>query len=220
MSLLGTRVDKQPNLQVTFADHSPGNPRAACFPVSPPHDVRVTFSGAAQLMIWRLALRRRPCSATCVVFSEPLRTGILSLFIRQIRQPTQATATCLAFCCWILNGYRSSYRRLVRLKRASWFVMWPRPGSKSAPPAAETLYAMPLHSAVEPSLEQMQGAFVDLHDSATGFHIRPELFLLDLHERISSAGQLRALAFLLVCANTCACAMGIVGGLRERRATS
>jgi hypothetical protein len=34
-----------------------------------------------------------------------------------------------------------------------------------------------------------------LHTRATGFRFKHELFLLNLHERISSAAQLRALAF-------------------------
>ena len=61
--------------------------------------------------------------------------------------------------------------------------------------AAETSYAVLLHSAGQLSPEQLQAAFLELHDRATGIRFSPELFLLDLHERINAASRLRALTF-------------------------
>jgi len=196
MSLLGIRVDKQPNLQVTLADQSLRNPRAACFPVGPPQDVRVMFSRrrsaydlAGSLHAAGLAQQHAWCSMTLAdrhpefVYSPDSATntsyGHLFSFLLLDPKWVQEFLSPIS---------ETQAKELVRDVAAVLVLRVRRL-------AAETLYAMLLHSAVEPSLEQLQGAFVDLHDNATAFHIRPALFLLDLHERISSASQLRALAF-------------------------
>jgi len=194
--LLGIRVDRQPNIQISVLSPALRDRQSACFAVNPPGDVRLVFSarpGAAgfdrSLYTAGVGQQHAWCSKTLAdkhpefIFSaDPATTeayGWLFSFLlldpkwtQQFLAPiSEAQARELAADVTAVLALR--IRRLI----------------------AESSYAMLLHAAGQPSLEQLQSAFVDLQNRATAFHFSPELFLLNLHERFSSAAHLRALVF-------------------------
>lgn len=193
---LGIRVDKQPNLQMVCVTRSPRDRLAACFSVHPPHDVRLVFHSrkgawdfaaslraAAQAQLHAWSSKNLAADHPEFIYAQDLATregygylfSLLMLdpkWIFQFLQPvSEAQASELARDVTALLALQ--VRQL----------------------AAETLYAMLLHSVASPSPDHLQAAYVDLNDRATAFHVSPELFLLNLHEGINSAGRLRALAF-------------------------
>lgn len=196
MNGLGIRVDKQPNLQIVFASAASQSRDSSCFSIKPPDDVRMVFSphsrahdfagnlhaaGQAQQQAWssKNLARRHPEFSYAPDRATNLSWGYLfslllldSQWLQQSFPPlSQAQAGELTRDQAAILTLR--IRRLI----------------------AETSYAILLHSGRSSSSEGLQAAFAELHDHATGFHFRPELFLLNLHERIDSAAQLRALAF-------------------------
>lgn len=196
MKGLGIRVDKQPNIQIAFANPLPKSRSAACFPVKPPHDVRLVFSPCSRAYDYARSLHAASLAQQYAWCSETLAESHPEF----IYSPDSATR----------EGYASLFRLL--LLDSKWIQEFLPPLSETQARevtrdvtalltlrvrrlAAETSYAILLHSANPSSPEQLQSAFVDMHGRATGFHFRPESFLVDLHERIDSAAQLRALAF-------------------------
>ena len=68
MKGLGIRVDKQPNIQMDIETRSARNSVAACFPVNPPDDVRLSASprdGAADFLGFCNRLGRAQHHAWC-----------------------------------------------------------------------------------------------------------------------------------------------------------
>jgi hypothetical protein len=193
---LGIRVDKQPHIQIICGTRSPRNRLAGCFPVDPPHDVRLVFSprkgtwdfsaslrAAAQAQHNGWSSKNLAADHPEFIYAQDLATkeGYGYLFslllldpkwILQFLQPiTEAQASELARDVTALLALH--VRQLV----------------------AETQYAMLLHAPAPPSPDHLKAAYVDSYDQATAFHVSPELYLLDLHERFHPASRLRALAF-------------------------
>ena len=186
---LGIRLDRLPNLKIDTAGKT-----AACFPINPPKDVRfaapqrdgalVDFlqqAGKAQQHSWcskDLAKRHpefvySPDNATSEGFGYLF--GYLPLDPRWL----------LEFLPDVNNVRAAEIARDLALHltlHARWL-------------AGDVLYGAMLHQTPQLSPEQLQSAYVDFRERATSFHARPELFLLDLHEKLESMGRLRALAF-------------------------
>jgi hypothetical protein len=196
MNGLGIRVDKQPNIQTARAQDSRSAQSAECFPVNPPGDVRLVCSPglgtndlSASLHAAGLAQQHAWCSKNLAevhpefVYSSDSATndGYGYLFRLLLLEPG-----------WIKELFQpiseAQARMLVR-DLASLLVLRVRRL------AAETSYAILLHSEAQPSPEQLQIAFVDLHERATGFRFRPEFFLLNLPQRNNAASRLRSLSF-------------------------
>ncbi len=178
---LGIRLDKQPNIKIdTQKPRSARGPAAACFPVSPPDDVRLAIAlqdgpflgwlhqaGKAQHHAWcsRDLAKRHPE----FVYSADSATteGYAFLFSYLPLDPKWL----LEFLPNINVGGAAEIARDAALHLALHLRCL----------CADALYWTLLHDAGQSSLEQLQSAYVDLHERATSFRARPELFLLNLH---------------------------------------
>jgi hypothetical protein len=186
---LGIRLDKQPNLKINTAGKS-----AACFPINPPEDVRFAVpqrdgafldflqqAGKAQQHAW--SSKNLSQTRPEFVYSPDTATteGYGYLFGYLLLDPRWL----LEFAPDINSARASEIARDLALHLALHLRQL----------CADILYGAMLHGPASRSREQLQLVYVDLYQQATSFRTRPELFLLNLQERLAATSRLRALAF-------------------------
>jgi hypothetical protein len=192
MEGLGIRIDKQPNVQLDTNGHS----RAACYPVRPPHDVRLLASprdDAARFVDFLQQIGKAQQHAWC---SRDLARRHPE-FIYSLDTATNDGYGYLFSCLaleprWLLEFLPDidavqaariardvAQRLVVKVRRL----------------CAEALYSMVLHDGGRSSPERLQSTYIDLQERAISFRALPELFLLDRHERMEPQSHLRGLAF-------------------------
>ena len=193
---LGIQVDKQPNIQIDLTPRPSRNSAATCFPVSPPKVVRLSASpldGAADFLGFLQQAGKAQHHAWC---SKDLARRHPE-FVYSVDSATNEGYGYLFYCLaleprWLLEFLRdidevqaSRIARDVALQLAL----------RVRRLCADASYIPQLHGEGQASREQLQAAYVDSQERATSFHVLPELFLLDLHERMAPQCHLRALAF-------------------------
>jgi hypothetical protein len=186
---LGIRLDKLPNLEIETAGNS-----ARCFRINPPEDVRFAVpqrdgalleflqqAGKAQQHAWssKNLAKRHP---EFVYSSDTATTeGFGYLFGYLPLDPK-----------WLLE-FSPDVNSIRATEIASDVALHLALDLRHL--CADILYGEMLHGPSQSSREQLQSAYADLYHRATSFRARPELFLLDLQERLESTNRLRALAF-------------------------
>jgi hypothetical protein len=196
MKGLGIRVGRQPNVQIdTQIDLAARYyQKPACFPVSPPEDVRLAASmrdgaflgflqqaGKAQHYAWcsKDLAKRHPefvySADSATTEAQGYLFGCLPLDPKWLLEFLPA-----------INDIRAgevardvALRLVIHVRRLG----------------ADVLYGRLLHDGGQTSLEQLQSTYIDVHERATSFRARPELFLLDLQIGMQPHSHLRALAF-------------------------
>jgi len=195
MAPLGIRVDKQPNLQIKWAETS-RNRQALTAAVDPPRDVRLLLAP--------------PQSVTG--FAGALHAAGLAQHFFWNSKDLAANHPEFIYCADRATSESSGYLLEILLLEPRWLEQFLKPVSKAEldelsrdlaavlllrlrRQAAQSLFALTLFQPVPPSVEQSQAAFVDLHERATGFHFQRQLFLLNSAALFSCVNDLRAFVF-------------------------
>lgn len=195
MEGLGVRVGKQPNIQMDIEASDDGM-SAACFPVSPPEDVRLTASpkdGPSGFLSFLQQVGKAQHHAWC----SPDLIQRHPEFVYPLDSATNEGYGYLFYCLalepkWLLEFLPDiDPIQAARISKDVSLLLALRVRRL----CADALFSHALHGADEQSREQLQSVYKDLQERATSFRVLPELFLLDLHERVEAECHLRALAF-------------------------
>lgn len=193
---LGIRVERQQNIQIDDELRPSKNPRAACFRIRPPDDVRLLLApiggvydyttlfhevGHAQHFGWssRELCRQHPefIYAPDHATSESYAFLLSHLFLdelwlgehRHIDTGNRAREVVRDIALLVLH----QVRRLC----------------------AKLNYELVLHESSQVQSEQLAHTYATMQTEATGFRREPTLYLMDVDDGFYSAAYLRALAF-------------------------
>jgi hypothetical protein len=192
---LGIRVDQQLNLKIDSAPRSSRKPAAACFPVQPPEDVRLAVmlnGGAAEFLDGQQQSAKAQHYAWCSnelakrhpEFVYSLDTATANGFGYLFKYLALDPKWILDFLPEIESVRAGIITRDVAMQMALDLRRL----------CADVLFQTSVCNE-DQSPEQLQSTYLDLYERATSFSMRPELFLLNLENRIQRGCHLRALAF-------------------------
>ena len=196
LAAMGVRVESQSNLHVEDERRPAKGAHTACFPVSPPDDVRLVVGareagldfyrrglhegGRAQMFAWasRDAAARHPE----FVYAPDAATeeGHAHLLSGLLREPA-----------WLAAG--RAVRASEALEVAGYVALLELYGARRE--CARLRYALALDAAGDARSEQLAGEYVSLFEGATGFRHRAATALLEADEWFQSATSLRARLF-------------------------
>jgi hypothetical protein len=196
MRALGIRVEQQINISIDL-DIRPGkNPRAACFRIDAPRDIRVSLAPLGGSYDYSVLFHEGGHAQHFGWSSESL----VARFPEFLHVPENATS----------EGYAYLFQHLLHDPR--WLMEY-RPGvsDKEANDISRSLaflslysarryfarlpYEMALHKNEQVRSEQLAQSYSDLQTRATLFARPPGLYLMDVDDGFYTAAYLRAWAF-------------------------
>lgn len=193
---LGVRVEQQQNIHIDDELRPSKNPRAACFRINPPDDVRLLLAPIGGVYDYTTLFHE-------VGHAQHFGWSSRELFKQYpefIYAPDHATSEAYAFLLshlfldelWLAEhrhtGTQGRAREVVRSIALLTLHQIRRLCAKLA-------YELALHDAPQVQSEQLARTYAALQTEATGFRRSPSLYLMDVDDGFYSAAYLRALAF-------------------------
>jgi hypothetical protein len=196
MRSLGIRVEQQQNIHIDDEPRPQKNPRAACFRIHPPDDVRLLLAPVGGVYDYTTLFHEGG-------HAQHFAWSSRELFERHpefVYAPDHATTEGYAFLLshlfrdelW-LGEHRniSSAARAREIKRDIALVTV----HQIRRLCGKLRYELMLHSTPQPQSEQLAQGYAELLTEATSFRRTPALYLTDVDDGFYSAAYLRALAF-------------------------
>jgi oligoendopeptidase F len=193
---LGIRVEQQQNIHIDDEPRPSKNPRAACFRIQPPDDVRLLLAPVGGVYDYTTLFHE-------VGHAQHFGWSSRELFKRYpefMYAPDHATTEGYAFLLshlllddlW-LSEHRniSSQSRAQEITREIALVTF----HQIRRLCGKLSYEITLHDSPQLQSEQLAQTYADTLTQATGFRRTPALYLMDVDDGFYSAAYLRALAF-------------------------
>ncbi|MDQ3816764.1 MAG: hypothetical protein M3362_03605 [Acidobacteriota bacterium] len=195
MGGLGIRTERQANIHIDSEDRPFKNPRAACFRIDPPDDVRLLIApvgGSYDYMV----LFHEVGHAQHFGWSS---RELIKRYPEFLYAPDAATAEGYAFLLshlFLDAGWLAEHRSLGQARaRAAVRDLALVVSSSIRRRCASLAYEIQLHDSPNVRSEQLAASFADSVSRAMHFRRSPALYLADVDDGFYTASYLRAWAF-------------------------
>lgn len=196
MSKLGIRVEQQKNIHIDAEVRPTKNPRAACFRINPPDDVRLLVAPVGGVYDYTVLFHEAGHAQHFGWSSREL----VHRYPEFLYTPDHATTEGYAFLLnylfldplWLGEYLPNVSSDRVRDIHASIALLVLHNVRRYC---AKLRYELMLHDGTTVRSEQLAHSYAQLQMEATGFNRSPELYLWDVDDGFYAAAYLRAWAF-------------------------